>query len=121
METLSGHSPWFPFVSVDPEKLGGEPVLRGTRVPVQALFDYLKEGHDLAAFLDHFRGVTREQVEALLELSARAVADELSGTNNSREWRTSVGAISDADAAEMNRVVNEAFGRVEERERSEGG
>ena len=43
METLSPQSPWFPFVTVDTEKLGGEPVFRSTRVPVQALFDYLKD------------------------------------------------------------------------------
>ena len=77
MESLSPQSPWFPFVSVDTEKLGGEPVFRGTRVPVAALFDYLKEGHDLATFLDHFRGVTRAQAEAVIELSAGGVAHEL--------------------------------------------
>lgn len=77
METLSPQSPWFPYVSVDTEKLGGEPVFRKTRVPVQALFDYLKDGYDLATFLDHFHGVTREQAQAVLELSAGGVAHEL--------------------------------------------
>jgi len=77
METLSAQSPWFPFVSVDPEKLGGTPVFRGTRVPVQALFDYLKDGYDLPTFLEHFRGVTHEQAQGVLELSAGGVASEL--------------------------------------------
>jgi uncharacterized protein (DUF433 family) len=76
METLSPKSPWFPFVSVDTEKLGGEPVFRGTRVPVAALFDYLKEGHDLSTFLDHFHGVTRAQAKAVLELSSGGIANE---------------------------------------------
>jgi uncharacterized protein (DUF433 family) len=70
METLSPQSPWFEFVSVDPDKLGGEPVFRGTRVPVAALFDYVKDGYDLATFLDHFHGVTRAQAAAVIELSA---------------------------------------------------
>lgn len=74
MERLPQSSPWLPFVSVDPERLGGEPVFRGSRVPVQALFDYLKEGYDVATFLDHFDGVTREQVEAVIDLSAGQVA-----------------------------------------------
>lgn len=69
MEQLHAGSPWFPYVSVDADRLGGEPVFRQTRVPVQALFDYLADGYDLATFLDHFRGVTREQAEAVLELS----------------------------------------------------
>lgn len=60
VELLSSASPWYPFVSVDPERLGGEPVFRGTRVPVQALFDYLKADHDLPTFLDQFEGVMRE-------------------------------------------------------------
>ena len=77
METLSNTSPWFPFVSVDPDKLGGTPIFRGTRVPVQALFDYLKDGYDLPTFLDHFRGVTCQQAEAVLKLLAGGVAREL--------------------------------------------
>lgn len=70
MEALSPQSPWFQFVSVDTEKLGGEPVFRGTRVSVRALFDYLRDGFDVAVFIDHFRGVTLEQVQGVLELSA---------------------------------------------------
>ena len=73
MEQLSPSNPWFAFVSVDPERLGGEPVFRGTRVPVQSLFDYLGEGYDLATFLDHFDGVSREQVQAVIALSAGQV------------------------------------------------
>lgn len=77
MEALSPQSPWFRFVSVDTEKLGGEPVFRGTRVPVRALFDYLRDGFDVATFIDHFRGVTLEQVQGVLELSAGGVAHEI--------------------------------------------
>lgn len=77
MELLAQDSPWFPFVSVDPDRLGGVPVFRGTRVPVQALFDYLKGGYDIAEFLDHFEGVTREQALAVIDLSAGGVADQL--------------------------------------------
>jgi len=29
---------------IDPETMGGTPVFTGTRVPVQALFDYLETG-----------------------------------------------------------------------------
>jgi len=44
---------------------------------VQALFDYLKDGYDLPTFLEHFRGVTHEQAQGVLELSAGGVASEL--------------------------------------------
>jgi uncharacterized protein (DUF433 family) len=54
-------------VHSDPEIMGGTPVFRGTRVPVQTLLDYLKAGHSLAEFLDDFPSVTREQAIAVLE------------------------------------------------------
>jgi uncharacterized protein (DUF433 family) len=61
----------------DPEILGGVPVFRGTRVPVQTLFDYLEGGETLEEFLAGFPTVTREIAIAALEearelLSARA-------------------------------------------------
>ncbi len=38
----------------DPEVLGGTAVFRGTRVPFQALLDYLEGGQTLDDFLDDF-------------------------------------------------------------------
>jgi len=59
----------------DPEILGGEPVFKGTRVPVKSLFDHLEAGDSIEVFLDGFPSVRREQVIALLEESkAHAVA-----------------------------------------------
>jgi len=51
----------------DREILGGTPVFRGTRVPVQALFDYLEGGETLEDFLEGFPTVTRELAVAALE------------------------------------------------------
>ena len=53
-------------VSADPDRLGGEAVFRGTRVPVRSLFAHLKAGDNLDVFLEDFPGVTREQIEAVL-------------------------------------------------------
>ena len=41
-------------VRSDPDILGGTPVFVGTRVPVQALIDYIEGGHSLEEFLDDF-------------------------------------------------------------------
>ena len=54
-------------IHTDPEILGGTPVFVGTRVPLQALIDYLEGGHPLSDFLDDFPTVTREQAVAALE------------------------------------------------------
>jgi len=51
----------------DPAILGGTPVFRGTRVPVQALFDYLAGGDTLEDFLQGFPTVSREAAVAALE------------------------------------------------------
>jgi uncharacterized protein (DUF433 family) len=51
----------------DPEILSGQPVFRGTRVPFQALLDYLEAGDSLDQFLEQFPGVTRADAVAALE------------------------------------------------------
>ncbi len=51
----------------DPEILAGTLVFRGTRVPVQSLFDHLKAGDSIEVFWDGFPSVKREQVLAVLE------------------------------------------------------
>jgi uncharacterized protein (DUF433 family) len=53
----------------DPDVLGGVPVFRGTRVPFQALLDYLEGGQPLSEFLDDFPTVTREAAVSALELA----------------------------------------------------
>jgi uncharacterized protein (DUF433 family) len=63
-------------VRSDPEILGGTPVFVGTRVPVQALIDYIEAGHALQEFLDDFPSVTRElAVAALEQAKAHLIAD----------------------------------------------
>ena len=56
-------------VHTDPEILSGTPVFAGTRVPAQALFDYLEGGETLDEFLRQFPSVTRDQTLAALDLA----------------------------------------------------
>lgn len=60
---------WSECLAVErtPGKAGGACVFKGTRVPVRALFENLEDGARLDEFLEWFPGVTREQVEAVLE------------------------------------------------------
>ncbi|NJL67166.1 MAG: DUF433 domain-containing protein [Richelia sp. CSU_2_1] len=51
----------------DPNKVSGAWVFRGTRVPVAAFFENIKDGASIDEFLEWFPGVTRMQVEALLD------------------------------------------------------
>ncbi len=50
-----------------PDKVSGAWVFRGTRVQVAAFFENLKDGASIDQFLEWFPGVSRSQVEALLD------------------------------------------------------
>ena len=47
------------LVVSDPGILGGKPVFRGTRLPVETLFEYLADGQTLDYYLETFPSVTR--------------------------------------------------------------
>jgi uncharacterized protein (DUF433 family) len=49
-------------------------LFKGTRVPVKALFENLESGARVDELLEWFPGVTREQVEAVLEHTERSLA-----------------------------------------------
>jgi len=51
----------------DPQIMGGTPVFRGTRVPMQTLIDYLEAGSSINEFLEGFPTVRRQQVIGFLE------------------------------------------------------
>ena len=57
-----------------PEKVSRVWVFRGTRVSFSALFEILRDGTSIDQFLAWFPGVTRSQVEAVLEHEAMAAA-----------------------------------------------
>jgi uncharacterized protein (DUF433 family) len=61
----------------NPKILGGTAVFRGTRVPFQALLDYLEAGDTLDEFLDDFPTVTREAAISALELAKSLVVGQL--------------------------------------------
>lgn len=60
-----------PVVHSHPQIMSGTPVFVGTRVPVQALIDFLEEGDTIDNFLDSFPTVTREQAIAFIERASQ--------------------------------------------------
>lgn len=55
-------------------KVSGAWLFRGTRVPVKALFENLEDGATVSQFLEWFPGVTRQQVETVLEFASQSLA-----------------------------------------------
>jgi uncharacterized protein (DUF433 family) len=59
-------------VELDPARVSGAWVFRGTRVPVAALFENLEDGSQVSQFVEWFPGVTLDQVRSVLEHAARS-------------------------------------------------
>ena len=64
-----------PAVERQPGKVCGAWLFKGTRVPVKALFENLEAGARLDEFLEWFPGVSKEQVEAVLQHAELSLAE----------------------------------------------
>ena len=66
---------WRKLIAIDPKILGGKPVLKGTRVPIQIIVGSLAGDMTIEEVCDQYR-VTPEQVHAALAYAAETLADE---------------------------------------------
>ena len=64
------------LISIDPEVLGGQPVFKGTRVPIETLFDHLETGESVDDFLDQFPSVSKEQAISTLEIAGKLMSSK---------------------------------------------
>jgi uncharacterized protein (DUF433 family) len=62
-------------ITIDPEIVSGAPVFRGTRVPIQTLFDYLADGYSLEEILAFFPNIKREDAVRLIEAAPQLITD----------------------------------------------
>jgi len=51
-------------IVTDPAILLGKPVIRGTRIPVSLVVNYLDHGHSIEELIDDYPNLTREDIEA---------------------------------------------------------
>src|SRR3954465_12754093 len=76
-ELIPSDSPLAPFVSVNPGRMHGEPCFKGTRVPIQTLFDHLEVDDGIGQFLEGFPNVSREMAVAVIGLASHGLLDGL--------------------------------------------
>ncbi|HEX4544315.1 MAG TPA: DUF433 domain-containing protein [Candidatus Acidoferrum sp.] len=62
-----------PAVESVPGKVSGAWVFRGTRMPVAAVFENLEDGLTIDDIVEMFDGLTREQVQAVLDFAAQSL------------------------------------------------
>ena len=56
-----------------PGKVSGAWVVRGTRMPVSAIFENLEAGANINDILQWFDGLNREQIKAIIDFAARSL------------------------------------------------
>jgi len=56
-----------------PAKVSGAWVLKGTRMPVSAIFENLEAGASVDDIMEWYHGLDREQVKRVIEFAARSL------------------------------------------------
>ena len=57
-------------ITIDPAKRGGKPCIRGLRITVYDILEYLASGMSEADILSDFPDLTRDDIRACLEFAA---------------------------------------------------
>jgi uncharacterized protein (DUF433 family) len=63
-------------IEINLNKLGGTPVFKGTRVPIETLFDHLESGISVEDFLKDFPSVSKNQVTDVLEIAGKLLSSK---------------------------------------------
>jgi uncharacterized protein (DUF433 family) len=65
-------------IVVNPEICGGRPVVRGTRITVQTVLEFLAAGDSPAEVLEEYPSLTREDIQACLDYASRVMGNRFS-------------------------------------------
>lgn len=65
-------------ISINPDVCNGRPVVRGTRIAVQTVLEFLAAGDSTEDLLAEYPALTREDVQACLEYASRLMANHYS-------------------------------------------
>jgi len=58
------------YITIEPDKRSGKPCIRGLRITVQDVLEYLASGMMEEEILDDFPDLTREDIKACLAFAA---------------------------------------------------
>lgn len=64
------------LITQDPKILAGKPIIAGTRMSVEAILELLSSGMETTEILKEYSFLTREQIQAAIEYSAKLVGKE---------------------------------------------
>ena len=61
-------------ITIDPEVCNGRPTVRGKRIAVQSVLEFLAAGDSVDDVLQAFPALTRDDVQACLDFASRLIA-----------------------------------------------
>jgi uncharacterized protein (DUF433 family) len=65
-------------ITVSPDVCNGKPVVRGTRITVQTVLEFLAAGDSVEDVLEEYPTLKREDVQACLDYASRVMANHFS-------------------------------------------
>jgi len=68
---------WRDRISIDPNVCHGKPCIKGTRIMIWIIVDYLANGDSVDEVLDAFPSLTREDVHAALAYAAEMTRERV--------------------------------------------
>jgi len=65
-------------VTINPDVCNGRPVIRGTRIAVQTVLEFLAAGDSIEEVLEEYPNLVREDVQACLDYASRVMGNHFS-------------------------------------------
>ena len=63
-------------IEIDPKKLGGKPVIKGTRIPVYLILEMLASGMSVEDILKEYPELTEEDVNEAIKYASKVLSKE---------------------------------------------
>jgi uncharacterized protein (DUF433 family) len=67
---------WQDRIEIDPDRLGGKPVVRGSRIAVEQVVEMVADGWAEARILTEYPTLTAEDIRACLHFAAAMLREE---------------------------------------------
>jgi uncharacterized protein (DUF433 family) len=63
-------------IEIDPKKMGGKPVIKGTRIPVYFILELLANGWSFDDILENYPQLTKEDILAAIRYASMILREE---------------------------------------------
>jgi len=73
---MSENIPTMNRIEMDPKKVGGKPVIKGTRIPVYLILEMLASGMNIGDILKEYPELTEEDVKEAIKYASRILSKE---------------------------------------------